>query len=109
MDTTDPLDALAGELRERLLADAGVEPDGRALPARVRELVDAEAGVLGTGARGRLAERVAELAVGLGPLQPLLADPEVEEVMVSGTAPVWVERRGRLERTAVAFASEVAL
>src|SRR6185295_1994262 len=88
MDATDPLDLLAGELRERLLADAEAEPDGRDLPARVRRLVDAEAGVLGAGARGRLADRVTELAVGLGPLQSLLADPDVEEVMVSGVAPV---------------------
>jgi pilus assembly protein CpaF len=75
----------------------------------VRRLVDAEAGVLGAGARGRLADRVTELAVGLGPLQPLLADPDVEEVMVSGIAPVWVERAGRLERTSVAFACEAEL
>jgi pilus assembly protein CpaF len=47
--------------------------------------------------------------VGLGPLQPLLADPEIEEIMVSGTAPVWVERRGQLERTSISFASERAL
>jgi pilus assembly protein CpaF len=109
MDTADPLEALAGELRERLLAAATVDGDGRDLPARVRELVDAEAGVLGAGPRGRLAARLTELAVGLGPLQPLLADPEVEEVMVSGTAPVWIERAGRLERTTVAFATEAAL
>jgi pilus assembly protein CpaF len=110
MDTADPLDALAGELRERLLAAAGSEPDvPEELAARVRALVDAEAGVLGLDARERLAGRVTELAVGLGPLQPLLADPAVEEVMVCGTAPVWVERGGRLERTQVAFASDGAL
>jgi pilus assembly protein CpaF len=108
MNATDPLDALAGELRERLLAAAGDEPDAD-LGTRVRALVDAEAGVLGAGARDRLADRVTELAVGLGPLQPLLADPAVEEVMVCGTAPVWVERGGRLERTGVAFATEAAL
>src|SRR3954468_12079266 len=99
MDTIDPLDALAGELRERLLASAG--EDAGDLPARVHALVDAEAGGPGAGAGGRLADRVTELAVGLGPLQPLLADPAVDEVMVSGTGPVWVERAGRLERTGV--------
>jgi pilus assembly protein CpaF len=104
-----PLDRLAGELRQRLLAAAADDPDGRDLQAGVRALVDAEAGVLAAGTRAALADRVTELAVGLGPLQPLLADPAVEEVMVCGTAPVWVEREGRLERTAVRFESDAAL
>jgi pilus assembly protein CpaF len=38
---------------------------------------------------------------GLGPLDPLLTDPEVSEVMVNGPGPVWVERLGRIERTVV--------
>src|SRR5205085_4246510 len=49
------------------------------------------------------------LATGLGPLEPLLADPSVDEVMVNGPADVWVERRGRVERAAVQFASEAEL
>ena len=45
-------------------------------------------------------ERVRQLVEGLGPLEPLLADPTVSEVMVNGPGvPVWVERRGRLEVT----------
>ena len=104
-----PLDRLATDLRERLLAEAGDATDAHDLPRRIRALVDEQAGVLGAERREALAGRVAELAVGLGPLQPLLADPEVEEVMVSGTAPVWVERGGRLERTGVTFTSDAAL
>jgi len=38
---------------------------------------------------------------GLGPLEPLLADPAVSDVLVVGGRPVWVERAGRLERTTV--------
>jgi pilus assembly protein CpaF len=37
----------------------------------------------------------------LGPLEPLLADPAVTEVMVNGPGPVWIERGGALERTPV--------
>jgi pilus assembly protein CpaF len=99
----DALDELAVALRERLVAEhdaAGVEA-----PARIRALVDREAGMLDAAARDELARRVAERSFGLGPLEPLLADPEVDEVMVSGAGPVWVERRGRLERTGVAFGS----
>jgi pilus assembly protein CpaF len=98
------LDELASDLRDRLLA--GAEDPGEDLSVRIRELVDGEAAVLDAGARAELAGRIAERAFGLGPLEPLLADPDVEEVMVSGTAPVWVERGGRLERTGVRFAEE---
>src|SRR5687768_8120481 len=101
----DDADLLAAALRERLLAEPGDEAaDG--IEARIRALVDREAGVLDAGSRAALAARIAERAFGLGPLEPLLADPAVEEVMVCGTAPVWVERAGRVERTAVRFANE---
>jgi pilus assembly protein CpaF len=102
----EPLDAVAADLRERLLAGAADGVDPEALPARIRSLVDREAGVLDEGSRAQLAARIAERAFGLGPLEPLLADPAVEEVMVSGTAPAWVERGGRLERTEACFACE---
>jgi pilus assembly protein CpaF len=100
------LDTLACELRERLLAAAGEPDGGEGVHERIRALVDREAAVLDAGARAGLVERIAERAFGLGPLEPLLRDPAVEEVMVSGTAPVWVERGGRLEATDVRFESE---
>jgi pilus assembly protein CpaF len=103
----DDLEAVAAALRERLLREAG-EGDAPA-GERIRALVDREAGVLAAPVREALAARIAERAFGLGPLEPLLSDPAVEEVMVSGTAPVWVERGGRLERTAVRFAREADL
>ena len=43
-----------------------------------------------------VADAVAARATGLGPLQPLLADDAVTEVMVNGPGPVWIERAGRL-------------
>jgi pilus assembly protein CpaF len=103
------LDALATALRERLLREAGQAAQTGDLPGRIRALVDREAGVLDAATRARLVARIAERSFGLGPLEPLLRDPQVEEVMVSGVAPVWVERAGRLESTDVRFASEAEL
>src|ERR687896_328307 len=54
-------------------------------------------------------ERCVLLATGLGPLEPLLADPAVDEVMVNGPGSVYVERGGKLERAGVEFAGEAEL
>ena len=51
----------------------------------------------------------AHLASLLAPLRPLLEAPEVSEVMVNGPDQIYAERRGRLEHTALRFASEHAL
>ncbi len=102
-----PLDRLASLLRERLLE--GAEDDVSAPAERIAALVEREAGLLDGDTRAELTRRVTERALGLGPLQPLLEDPTVDEIMVSGLAEVWVERAGRLEATAIAFATDAQL
>jgi pilus assembly protein CpaF len=107
-------EALAAELRERLMERRRAEAaagraDGTDLPAAVGELVGADAAVLSEGWRSHVAELILRDTIGLGPLEELLADPRVEEVMVNGPDEVYVERRGRIERTQVRFASEQAL
>jgi pilus assembly protein CpaF len=104
-------EALAAELRRRLIerrrADAAAgRESGADLEAAVAELVDREAELLSDGRRARLRELILRETVGLGPLEELLADPAVEEVMVNGSDEVYVEREGRIEPTEVRFASE---
>jgi pilus assembly protein CpaF len=105
----DRLDELAGALREQLLRDAREGGTDASLPSRISALVDREAGMLEAATRAELARRVAERSFGLGPLEPLLADPAVDEVMVCGPDRVWVERAGRVEPAPVAFAGEAEL
>ena len=102
------IDDIAERLRARLLDEAYVAPAGTdvAVDDRVRLLVDREAAGLGADDRRALTARIVEHALGLGPLEPLLRDPGVDEILVSGTRPVWVERAGRLERTTARFESE---
>jgi pilus assembly protein CpaF len=104
--------ALAGELRERLVerrraqAAAG---DAPAIADAVAELVDEEAAVLSAERRAEVAALILRDTVGMGPLEELLADDAVEEVMVNGHERVYVERRGRIVATEVRFESEQAL
>ncbi|HEY7954100.1 MAG TPA: CpaF family protein, partial [Polyangia bacterium] len=74
------------------------------------ELLDEHARELPKGLdRGRLRKELADEVLGLGPLEDLLADVSVSEVMVVDRATIYVERRGRLELTGARFSSEDAL
>jgi len=108
-DRDDALDDLAGVLRDRLLSEAGGAGGAEDLHERIRVLVDREAGLLDDEARTHLATRIAERSFGLGPLEALLCDPSVDEVMVNGPGQVWVEREGRIEPTAARFDGETDL
>ncbi|MDP9377363.1 MAG: CpaF family protein [Actinomycetota bacterium] len=100
------LEAIADDLRDRLLNEARDVSGASDLQARIVELVDREAGVLSAATRADLVERVKERSFGLGPLEPLMLDPAVDEIMVSGLNDVWVERAGKLEPTAIRFESQ---
>jgi pilus assembly protein CpaF len=104
------LDELAGELHARLVDGRRAEAAAGATPGdlteEVRALVGEGAALLGASDREALATRIIRDTVGLGPLEDLLADPAVEEVMVNGPEQVYVERRGRIEPAGILFADE---
>jgi pilus assembly protein CpaF len=105
---------LAGALRARLVARRRAEvasggEGGGDLGEAVAELVAEHGALLGPGDREEVAARIVRDSVGLGPLEILLADPAVEEVMVNGPGTVYIERGGRIEATDVAFADEEEL
>ena len=59
--------------------------------------------------RSRLSEQLVDEVFGFGPLQPLLADPTITEIMVNGPGDVFFERQGRLVRSDRAFSSQAQL
>jgi pilus assembly protein CpaF len=87
------------------LAQAGEAPTAAAVTAAVRH----EGAVLGgPGVLALVAEVRSELT-GFGPLEPLLADPEVSDVLVNGPSEVWVDRGEGVSRVAVRFRDEAAV
>jgi pilus assembly protein CpaF len=70
------------------------------------EVVEEENVPLSTEERQRLTAELADDVLGYGPLQRLLDDDAVSEIMVNGPDAIYVERSGRLERTATRFTSE---
>ncbi|HEU4674509.1 MAG TPA: CpaF family protein [Motilibacteraceae bacterium] len=68
-------------------------------------ILSREGPVLSAAERTALIRRVVDESLGLGVLEPLLADPSITEIMVNGPEHVYVERAGRVERLGTAFAS----
>ncbi len=101
------LESFAVTLRERLVDQSrSAALAGRSLGSAeesIAELVERDAALLSSASRDELRELIEREALGLGPLEELLADPSVDEVLVVGHDRVWMERRGRLERTGVRF------
>ncbi|MGH9775074.1 MAG: CpaF family protein [Candidatus Acidiferrales bacterium] len=69
----------------------------------IEALVDKEATPITLVDRERLAREVLDEVFGLGPLEPLMRDPEVADILVNSSDNVYVERRGILEKTVVHF------
>jgi pilus assembly protein CpaF len=102
----DEIEAVAARFHTILLEQAREGSAGIEIASRLTALVDSRAGILSAESRARIVQRIAERALGAGPLERLLRDPEVDEILVSGTEPIWVERGGRLAQTDSSFESD---
>jgi pilus assembly protein CpaF len=69
----------------------------------ITEILDEEGRLLTEGDRARLVDEVKNELLGLGPLEPLLWDEEVDDILVNGDSHVYVERQGKLYLTDVHF------
>src|SRR6187549_2925513 len=85
--TLDPLG-----LRDRVLAD-------------IRRHLANETGIARDD-RERLTSEIADDILGYGPLERLLADDSITEIMVNGPGEIWIERQGRLYETTVRFSDD---
>jgi pilus assembly protein CpaF len=102
---------LKAELHEQLISrmDFAVlrSVDPRVLREELRrgaeQLCETHADLLSQPERARLIDELVDETLGLGPLEPLMHDPTITDILINGPRCVFVERRGRLEQTAVEF------
>ncbi|MCK2086931.1 CpaF family protein [Thauera aromatica] len=91
-----------------LEAMEGLEPDRlrEELRLMVERLLTEENIVVNTTERRDLVRDIQHEMLGLGPIEPLLADPTVSDILINGSQQVYVERHGKLELTNIAFSDD---
>jgi pilus assembly protein CpaF len=95
---------------EKLSAIQADETGGRQrLLSIILQLIGEQSAPLSTLDRDRLAQDILDEVFGLGPLEPLLHDPTVSDILVNTYKNVYVERRGVIEKTDIAFKDEAHL
>ena len=113
----DPYAELKYRIHERLIKELDLQrfaAQGGAAPGEVRAAVEESAAlmlaqqdvVLGRVERQRLVREIADEVLALGPLEPLLQDPTISEVMVNRPQQVYFERDGIIYLSRVAFRDE---
>ena len=110
-DQAQPWHQLKVELHEQLIGgmdfDVLRSVDPERLRAEIRrgaeELCNLHADLLTRAERNQLIEELVDETLGLGPLEPLMHDPTVSDILINGPKCVYVERRGKLERAPVQF------
>jgi pilus assembly protein CpaF len=87
--------------------------DEKRARAQIRDianrLINEEAAPLSLIQRRHVVRQIEDEVMGLGPLEPLLADPTVSDILVNGHDHVFVERAGKLQRTAIRFHDDAHL
>ncbi len=112
VDTKKLRDAVHAELLEQLGSDLyGMEISRDDLSKRVlsalQDVINRDSVPLGGVERTRLAQEISDDILGYGPIEPLLRDADITEVMVNAPDAVYVERAGRLELSSAKFADEM--
>jgi pilus assembly protein CpaF len=104
---------LKARVQNKLLSelDPSIDPSQTAEVRRTIEelfenILTEEKIVLSRPERRRLFEQIVAEILGLGPLEPLLADESVTEIMVNGSKNIYIERRGKIYREPVSFESD---
>jgi len=94
---------LLDRINLEVLSSIAVERVRKEVRAVVAKLVDEEKTPLSLVEKDRIIDEVLDEVFGLGPLEPLLADPSISDILVTTPKMVYIERAGKLHRTSVQF------
>src|SRR5579872_3745056 len=101
------------KLVDKINLEALATIDNQRVRSEVRQavisLIDAEPTLLSSLEKQQISDEVLNEVFGLGPLEPLLQDPSISDILVNGSKSVYVERRGVLEETPVTFRDDTHL
>ena len=76
---------------------------GNQIEEMVNEIIDKEAGFIPRMDRHKIVSEIMDEVIGFGPINPLIRDPEISEIMVNGPDHVYVEKNGKLLRSDITF------
>ncbi|NOT02860.1 MAG: CpaF family protein [Phycisphaerales bacterium] len=112
----DAFNALKMKVHRKLVEQldlTALEGDDKALRTQVgavvEKLADQEDSLLSFNERKRLVSEVLDETFGLGPLEVLLSDPSISDILINGSQQIYIERGGRLELTEVQFRDDAHL
>jgi pilus assembly protein CpaF len=88
------------------ISTMGEEELRREVRKAAEELSQMSSNLLSLTERERLVNEVMDETFGLGPLEPLLRDPTISDILINGPKTVYIERVGRLEKAHIAFNDE---
>lgn len=91
------------KLPEENKIEATRAEDQEKIRSMINQILERETPAISRMEKVRLAAELYDEVVGLGPITALLRDPQVSEIMVNGADQVYVEKNGRLEKTAIRF------
>ena len=112
--TKEPFADLKNEIHMLVITELGPQMTGQVFDpvamrdrvlADIRRHLSTQTGI-SRDDRERLTSEIADDILGYGPLERLLADDSITEIMVNGPGEIWIERQGRLYETTVRFSDD---
>ena len=105
------VDELVDHYKARLLRDTNLEVLTQLTPGEMRlrieqyvsHFMSEERVIISKNDKDLLITRILDEAVGFGPLEPLINDPDITEILINGFDEVYIEKKGRLETVDVSL------